>query len=187
MSALETIYARASCRQYNDTTVDKETIEKLIDAAVHAPTAMNTQPWVFGVIQDSDLLKKYSDITKKGLLDNLDKIPAFERYRDTLSDPNYHVFYNAPALVVIYAKPGVSPAAMIDCSMAAENLMLAAREMGLGTCWIGFATILFNSKEVKQELEVPEDYDAIAPLIIGYPQGDITVTEKNKAEILFWK
>jgi Nitroreductase family len=59
-------------------------------------------------------------------------------FQEILNDPNFDIFYGAPALIVISTGTQI-PWAVEDCALAAENLMLAARGMGLGTCWIGFA------------------------------------------------
>ena len=65
-------------------------------------------------------------------------VPRRKHFKDILSDPKFNVFYDAPVLIVI-ANKTEGPWATIDCALAAQNLMLAARAAGLGTCWIGFA------------------------------------------------
>jgi nitroreductase len=187
MDLIEAINSRRSVRKYTDAPVSKEAVEKLIDAAVHAPTAMNTQPWTFGVIQGSEKMLELSSKAKKYLLGILHMFPMMEGYRETLENPEFDIFYGAPTLVVIYARPQKSPAPQIDCAMAAENLMLAARGMGLATCWIGFAGFYLNNPDAKRELGVPADYDAVAPIIVGYPDGDAPPPEKKATEIVFWK
>lgn len=186
MELMEAIGKRRSIRAYKPDAVSREAIDRLLDAAVQAPSAMNTQPWVFGVIQDSSTLQKYSERTKAFLLGKIAEWPWIERYREYFEDPDYSIFYNAPTLVVIYAK-AISPIAQIDCTLAAENLMLAATDMGLGTCWIGFATEVLNSPEAKKELGVPEEYTVIAPIIVGYPDGPPPEREKNPPEVIYRK
>jgi nitroreductase len=164
--------------------VSREAIDKLLHAAVQAPTGMNAQPWAFGVIQDKETLRNYSDRTKTFLLGKIAEWPWLERYREHFVNPGYSVFYSAPALVVIYAK-AASHIAQIDCALAAENLILTACDMGLGSCWIGFATEVLNASEAKKELGVPEEYTAIAPIIVGYPDGPPPEREKNPPEVIF--
>lgn len=187
MDIIEAINTRRSVRSYAGTPVTKETIEKLIDAAIHAPTAMNAQPWAFGVVQGSDRMRELSSKAKKYLLGILHLFPAMEGYRETLENPEFDIFYGAPALVVIYSRPDRSPTPQIDCAMAADNIMLIAHSLGLGTCWIGFSGFYLNTPDAKRELGVPAEYEAIAPIIVGYPEGDIPVPEKEAAEIVFWK
>jgi len=70
-----------------------------------------------------------------------------------LSDPNYNIFSNMPLLIFV---SGIkSPYAIYDCSMAVQNMMLAAFTLGVGSCWIGTAVGLANDPKVKAELEFP--------------------------------
>lgn len=186
MELMEAIRKRRSVRSYKPDAVGREKIETLLDAAVHAPSAMNAQPRAFGVIEDKATLGKYSERTKAFLLSKMEEWPWLANYKPYFENPEYNVFYHAPALVVIYAKNN-APVSGIDCTLAAENLMLAAADMGLGTCWIGFATWILDTPEAKKELGVPEEYTAVAPIIVGYPGDDNPPTEKNPPEIVYWK
>jgi len=88
--------------------------------------------------------------------------------RHMLEDPQFALFYDAPALVVVLAKSAATQSAE-DCCLAAENLMLAARSEGLGSCWIGFARPWLDLPATKAELNLPEHYHLVAPIILGYP------------------
>ena len=85
-----------------------------------------------------------------------------------LRKPEFNIFYNAPALVIIYGDTS-SHWRDYDCTMVAYNLMLLAEEDGLGSCWIGFAHRIFDMEEIKRELKVPEEYSLVAPIIVGHP------------------
>jgi len=185
MEFMDVVTARRSVRSYTPTPLDRATIEKLIHAAIQAPSATNTQPWAFGVITGVERLKEYGDRVKAKLLPALDQMPELERYRDMITDPKYNVFHGAPALVVIYGKP-TSLLPEIDCALAAQNLMLAAAAMNLGTCWIGFAQEFFDPPAVKAELGVPESYKAIAPIIVGHPAGTTPPVPRNTPEVVYW-
>jgi nitroreductase len=88
-----------------------------------------------------------------------------------LEDPDFQLFYHAPSLIVISASQVGAPWAVEDCSLAAENLMLAAYASGLGTCWIGLAQAWLGTAEGKTALQLDRD-DAVpvAPIIVGYPK-----------------
>ncbi|NVN92461.1 MAG: nitroreductase [Desulfuromonadales bacterium] len=159
---------RVSCRKFSDQTPTRETIDTLIQTAVWAPSGSNNQPWRFVVITDREKLKSISDAAKRSWLESLDTAPFIRQYEKWMNDPAYNIFYNAPALIIIY---GDSAAhwQVYDCSMVAQNINLLAEEGGLGCCWIGFAHNVLNEAGVKLELGVPEQYELVAPLIIGYP------------------
>lgn len=186
MNLMEAINARRSVRSYKPDMVDRETIKHLLHAAVQAPSGMNTQPWAFGIIEDAQRLSDYSGRIKAILLDSIEQMPWLAQYKGYFADPGSSIFYHAPTLVVIYTKTP-DPISQVDCTLAAENLMLAACDMGLGTCWIGFSNAFLNMPEVKRELGVHEDYTVVAPIIVGHPEGPIPVVEKSEAEVLFWK
>lgn len=186
MELKKAIDTRRSVRNYADKAVTREVIEILLDSAVQAPSAMNSQPWAFSIIQDEDLLKEISIKSKKLLLEKISTNPHLERYRQALEDENFNIFYNAKNLVTIYAKPE-GPCPNIDCSLAAQNIMLTAHSLGLGSCWIGFAQAYLDSEEFKTKMGVPPHYTVVAPLIIGYPAVANIVIEKKEAEVIFWE
>lgn len=186
MEFMDVIHARRTVRSFTDEPVPREVLEGLLQAAVQAPTGMNLQPWAFGIILGVERLRELSTRTKAYLLEHLEQFPMFARYRDMLANPESTVCYGAPACIVVFAKPnGATPEN--DCTMAAHNIMLAACNQGLGSCWVGFLGLLLNEAEVKREFGVPEDYRVVAPIIIGHPQGNIPPVPKNAPEILFWQ
>src|SRR5579871_231547 len=132
MELMDAIYQRRAVRSYTDRVVDRDTIRKLFWAAVQAPSAINAQPWAFAVIQDRDLLKQISDRARTHFLKTAGgAIPA--SLWDVVTAPDFNMFYNAGTLILICAKP-TEPAAAEDCCLAAQNLMLAACDLGLATC-----------------------------------------------------
>jgi nitroreductase len=162
------IQARRSCRAYSDQPLTQQEIEALIADAVWAPSGSNQQPWRFVVIRDTATLKRYSDFCKKTLLAELESSPYLEQYGGMLRKPDFNIFYNAQALVIIYGNTS-SHWRDYDCTMVAYNLMLLAEEDGLGSCWIGFAHRIFDLEEIKRELNVPQEYSLVAPIIVGHP------------------
>jgi len=169
MDINDAIFSRRSVREYSSQSVDEPTIRRLIDAAVHAPNAVNQQPWMFTVIRDQSLLDRVSRDAKSHMLANMPAGPQSDHFRSLLGDPTFQIFYDAPALIVISAAaPG--PWIVEDCALAAENLMLAAYAVGLGTCWIGFAQGFLNTPDGKQSLGLPAACVPVAPIIVGHPK-----------------
>lgn len=189
---LHAIYHRRAVRSYSAEQPDDELIRELLDAAVQAPTAMHVEPWAFVIVQDKALLRRYSDRAKTILLDDisaggeLGQDPAAkQRLSGMLADPSFNIFYDAGTLIVICRRPA-GRYAEADCWLAAENLMLAACAKELGTCCIGFAIPLLNTPDVKQELRIPGDYVAVAPLIVGFPRSVIPRVSRKPPHVLRW-
>jgi nitroreductase len=187
LEILEAITTRRSIRSYNNEAVSRDVVEKLLEAAVMAPSGSNLQPWAFVVLQDKAVLKKYSDQAKTLWLERLKDRPDPQNYKELLSNRDFNLFYNAGTLIIIYGE-SANYTHMIDCTLAAQNMMLAAHAQGLGTCWIGFSTAFFNSNVIKQELGVPATFEAVAPVIVGYPaEGARRDPSRKPAPVLAWK
>jgi nitroreductase len=151
-----------------------------LEAAVRAPTAMLQEPCVFIVIQDRRLLQRLSDLAKPLLMA---ETPQIGYALDTPTDPDANIFYNANTLIVIgsYAKEQFVTA---ECWLAAENLMLTACSMGLGSCIIWPALPALNIPEIKAEFGIPAEYFAIAPIIVGYPNAETQPTSRKDPVVL---
>jgi nitroreductase len=181
MNVLEAIYARRAVRSYSEAPVEPKSLELLIAAAVEAPSANNTQPWHFTVVRQSALLDRISAAAKTHMLHLLDSKGGPPEMRQHLSDPAFHVFYHAPALIVISAKTG--DWAIEDASLAAENLMLAACEKGLGTCWIGFAQRWLETDEGKRSIGLQPDFQPVAPIIVGHPSASTSPVPRRAPDV----
>jgi nitroreductase len=194
MTLFEAIAKRRAVRAFRPDRIDEGTVRELLKEAVKAPTAMHAEPWAFAVIQDRALLKRYSDLAKATWSPERDGAhavahPALARDSHAsalLSQPDFNIFYDAGTLIVICARP-LGSFVVADCWLAAENLMLAACAMGLGTCCIGFGVPVFNHPEVKAELGIPADVVAVAPIILGVPKDDAPQTPRRAPEILSWR
>jgi nitroreductase len=185
MNVTEAIYARRAVRSYTPQKVDEATVRSLLRAAVQAPSAMNLQPWVFGVVQDAARLARWSEHAKALLLAQVERSPKTSHYATLLREPSFNIFYDASTLVVIGAKdPGIYTEA--DCWLAAENLMLAACEAGLGTCCIGFALPLLNTPDAKAELGLPSKGIAVAAIIVGHPAVAPPPVPRAEPQVLSW-
>lgn len=188
MSEIEAIYKRRAVRNYTPQKLDRTMINSLLEAAVQAPTAMHEEPWSFVVIQDQEILDRLSASVKALIYTeshNYSKIQM--RYlQELMNDPDFHAFYNASTLIIIYSKYH-GPYVAADCWLAAENLMLTACAQGLGTCVIGLAIAALNTPEWKTKLNLSADVTAIAPIVVGIPEGTTPVVPRKPPEILVWK
>jgi nitroreductase len=168
MDVVEAIHQRRSFRSFAGAAIARETLKQLVDAAIQAPSAMNEQPWSFTIIQNQALLGHISERAKKHMLALTKGTPAGDHYAKRLGSDDFHIFYHAPALVVISA-PLSSRWAVEDCALAAQNLMLAAHAMKLGTCWVGFAQAWLGTEDGHAATGISPSFLPVAPIIIGYP------------------
>ena len=182
MDILEAIYARRAVRLYKGDPVDDQTLRQLIDAAIHAPSAVNEQPWSFIVVRDRALLKRISQEAKAHMLKSTPAALLSHHFQELLSDPSFDIFYDAPALIVICCTTD-NAWAVEDCALAAENLMLAAVAAGLGTCWIGFAQDWLKSPAGKATLNLTAAVTPMAPIIAGYPQAPAQPVPRKEPDI----
>jgi nitroreductase len=185
---MDAIHNRRSVRSYGPQKLDAAAIQKLLDAAVWAPTAVHEEPWAFVIVQDKEVLQSLSDRAKKIFMAEAERAHPEQARRllDMVADPEFNIFYDAGTLIVICARPkGTFVGA--DCWLAAQNLLLAAYGMGLGTCVIGFAVPALNTPEIKAELGIPAECSAVAPIIVGVPHGETPRSTRKEPEILAWK
>lgn len=187
MNVIEAINARRSVRGYTGKEVDAITIYTLLEAAVRAPTAMHEEPWGFVIVQDPKLLHVVSEKAKKVFVEKAHQLYPIhsKRITETFSSPEFDIFYGASTLIIICAAEG-GGFVTADCWLAAENLMLAACSMGLGTCVIGAAVDTLNMRDVKTLLDIPADHVAVAPIIVGYPSAKTAQTSRKKPGVLAW-
>lgn len=187
-NVFEIILARRSVRAYAPDKVDRSTVQTLLEAAVRAPTAIHEEPWAFVVVQDKQILKDLSESAKPLFVEEMrhrntkGTIHSFDHF----TKPDFDIFHGAGTLIVICAKP-LGQFVIADCWLAAENLMLAACGMGLGSCVIGSAVAAMNIRKMKTELGIPDEYSAIVPIIVGVPSGETDATSRNPPLVLAWK
>jgi len=164
-------------RAYTTRPVTDDEIRVLLDAAVRAPSAMHAEPWAFVIVQDPALLNAISDRAKAGWLRpgpapvsvTGERVTTFA---DLMRSPDASIFYDAGTLVVIGAKP-LDRFVSADCWLAAENLMIAAVALGLGTCCIGSALAALDSP--------------VAAIIVGEPAAAMPAAQRQPPDIQSWK
>ncbi|WP_035626049.1 nitroreductase family protein [Herminiimonas sp. CN] len=186
MTIRDAIYGRCSVRSYTSERIDQPTLHTLLAAAVRAPTAMHGEPWQFAIVQDAELLKRLSDRAKELFSAEAAHLHPDQHSLAVFTQPSFNVFYDAGTLVVICAK-NTGHFALADCWLAAQNLMLAAHGMGLGTCVIGSAASALNLPDVKLELGIPPATTAVAPIIVGKPRGEALASARNEPQVLAWR
>lgn len=148
MDPYEMIMTRRSIRRYRLEPVPQEMLEKIVSAAMNAPSAGNEQPWHFMVITDRKLL---------------DEIPHHHPYS--------HMLHEAPAAILVCGDERLEAHQGYwaqDCSAATENMLLAAHALGLGAVWVGVYPEQKRIHALRELLALPEEITPFALVAIGY-------------------
>jgi len=162
LDVLEAIKNRRSIRAFTEKNVSDKTVETLIDAARHAPSAGNIQPWEFIIVRSQEQKRK---LTEAAL--------------------NQALIQEAPVAIVVcaneahsrmgYSNRGASLYCIQDTAAATQNILLAAFSLGLGTCWIG----AFHEKQVAEALSLPNEVRPVAIIPVGYPAEKPQIRSKR--------
>jgi len=169
---MNAIFNRRSIRKYKDKPIEKEKVEKLLRAAMQAPSAVNEQPWEFIVVQNKDTLNKLSNMS-----------------------PYSKMVASCGAAIVLVANTEafrIPTGWQQDMGAAAENLLLEAVELDLGAVWLGVATSEDASKFITNFFGLPENIKPFALISVGYPdEGQenkfIDRFNENKVHYENWK
>jgi nitroreductase len=152
METFEAILKRRSIRRYTSKEITEEQIKKLMEAAMAAPSAHNNQPWEFVVVKDREIRGKLSK-----------------------AHPYAWMCAESPLVVVVCGDTD-SLQWIDDCSAAAENMLLAGTEMGLGSCWIAARGTKYSGKDdeqvIRDILGIPKKIGVLCMLSFGYPDEE---------------
>lgn len=162
---LKIIKQRRSIRSFKEEQIKEEELQAVLEAGLYAPNAGN-QAWHFTVVQNKELLDKLNFAAKKS-----SKNMGFEHLRELGNDENFHCLYGAPTLVIISGNERAPIPLDADCAAATENLLLAAESVGLGSCWIFFVLMAFNSLQgayLRKQSKIPEGYKPNHAAVLGY-------------------
>jgi len=165
---IETIFQRRSIRKYTDQQVEPEKLDILLKVGMAAPSAMNCKPWEFVVITDPEKLSQF---------------------RSRLIFGNR----NAPAAIVVCGNPSLSlnPAARLfwvqDCSLAGENILIAAESLGLGTVWVGVHPVGEFVRVVREIAGLPKRVTPLGLIYVGYPMEDKPARTQYDERRVHWQ
>ena len=144
--AIENILTRRSIRSYTDQDVEPEKLEAILEAGMAAPSGKNGQPWDFVVL------------TRREILDEMaERLPYAKMLRE------------ARVAIAVCADRTKSPYWYVDCSAAAENILLAAHALGLGAVWTATYPYRDRMDVVKELCGLPGSYDSLCVIPVGYP------------------
>ena len=179
MDALDAIMTRRSVRKFEDRQIPDEILNTIIRAGTFAPSALDLQPWAFVVVQDQVFLTRVSQYCIPILLSQIKGAHdgMSDQFRSFLESRDYSIYYAAPTVIMIIGKEK-NRFRYIDCSLCAENLMLAAHALGIGSCWIGSTDVAYENKELMAGFKIPEGYVPVGTIAFGYPAEQPRPEEK---------
>ena len=159
---LEIIKSRRSVRSFSTTQISQDSLDKIIEAGIYAPTAHNDQPWHFTVIQNEQLLQDINKITQEAMAES-----EVEWIKKMGSNPEFKVNYGAPTLIIVSGRRD-GMAWNVDCSAAIQNMLLEAEDLDIGSCWLGLLRFYFANKKEVEKLGIPEGYEPFYGVALGY-------------------
>ena len=191
---IEAIKNRQSIRAYEPKPIPRDVINAIIEAGNQAPCMARQdsdgvlyQPWRFVVVESAEfrrkllqtalpLWKNFFESIREADPDNYKKVMRLYEAMDEPKDP---VYYSAPVIVFVIG-PADDPNP-ISCALACENIMLAACSLGLGSCYVGFGSMVKSNASVLQALELKDNERIYGPIVLGYPK------DAPEAGALRWK
>jgi nitroreductase len=162
---IATLLARRSVRLFKDEKIGKEDLDAILECAVYAPSANNTQNWHFAVIGDNATLGKVNGWILEEINSSGD-----QKIRNAAANAGASVFRNAPTVIIVSTVKD-DRFGIINASAATENILVAAQSLGIGSCWIGSVGVLASSgrlAEYARELGLPEGYAPYFGVTLGY-------------------
>jgi nitroreductase len=177
---IKTIKKRRSIREFEDKPIEKEKIDQIIDAGLWAPSARNLQPWRFIIVTNKELIKEMAKVVQEKVISD----PRYSFVKQRAETKEDAIFYSAP-LVIFILGDKKNHWSTIDCSLAAENMILAAHSLGIGSCPIGMARYLEDEKDVIEKLGFPENYKLVLTLAFGYAEEEPEPKERKK-DVVKW-
>lgn len=171
MSFFDLIKTRQSVRKYSGKVVEREKIEKCLEAARLAPSASNGQPWKYIIVDEPGLKEKVARETYSSII-------RFNKFVEQAPVMVVIVIEKSPVITQIGAKIKKKEFSLIDIGISAEHFCLQAAEEGLGTCMLGW----FNEKPIKKLLKIPKNKTIGLLISLGYAEDDYKLRKKIRKE-----
>lgn len=166
MNTLEAIFTRRSIRKFTSEPVKRDDIRTLLRAAMHAPTAGNQQDWCFVVVDDRALLAR---------------VPEFHPYARMAPQAAAGILVCAD--LRLEQRPGYW---VQDCAAAAQNILLAAHDMGLGAVWTGIHPRPERIAGVRNLFNLPDEVKPVALILIGHAAETVYPEDRYREDRIHW-
>ncbi|MDR1193606.1 MAG: nitroreductase family protein [Peptococcaceae bacterium] len=184
---LKCIRERRSNRRFTEAQIAPEQLDALLDAAIWAPSGGNNQSWLFTAVQKREALLQLNEIVREAFQrwtpddDYPGKLTIGERAKKA----GFSFYHNAPTLIIASNRPNYENA-MADCALALQNIFLAARSLGLGSCYINQLHWLRDDPGVREYLfglGVPKEHTICAAAAVGFAGAAAPAPARKKGTI----
>lgn len=174
---MKTILHRRSYRRFEHRQIDESALQEILQAGLYAPSAGGRQGVIFVVCQDKGVNERLGKIKRANSHPRMATATSYvsKEQPSIADDPKLiNAFYDAPTVITLFA-PKNFLFSVDDCAVAAENMMLMADSLGIGSCYIGQGWTAFADsygQEVLKKWEIPVTHYAVMQLILGYPREE---------------
>ena len=183
---MDNIFARRSVRKYLPDALPREALEQIVAAGKAAPSAMNKQPYHITVVTAPEKLALLDDLCRREMLSNPNLPP---HVRERVDSPDFTARYNAPCLILVCAE-GPDRNFIRDADLVMTTMLLAARALDIGSCWLGAFSFLTNidgaPELLARELGIPEGYALCEGACFGYPDGGFGEARERRTDNVNW-
>ncbi len=172
---MQTILHRRAIRRFDERQIEEELLQQILQAGLYAPSAGGKQGVIFAVCQDKEVNERLGKIKRANSNPHMATAKNYvsKEQPSIADDPKLiNAFYDAPTVITMFA-PKNFLFSVDDCAVAAENMMLAADSLGIGSCYIGQGWTAFADsygQEILRKWEIRTDYYAVMQLLLGYPR-----------------
>lgn len=198
---LNSIKFRRSIRHFKDTPVERDKLEKIIEAGRFTPSGGNRQPLSFVVVQDR--IEQLTELTLNALNDiactyepdESDPMDSQRKrysvmwkmmHRQYVRQGEDRLFFSAPAVIIVLSDKNLSVNPMVDGGLAASNMQSMADALGLGVCFNGFFTLASNDRRVREFLDIDHNKAVVTSLVLGYTDNRYYRTVPRKKPEISW-
>ena len=175
-TVIETIMTRRSVRKYQPQAVNRDTMQIIVECGINAPNAINRQAWEIRVVDNPEVIKKLTDLYVK------------DNPKEAENPSFINMFRNAPTVAFI-ANDTTFAYSPVDCGLMAENMILSAWSMGIGSCCLGGPARFMKSNpeanKYLQEMGFSENYDLLLCIGFGYPAETPKAKPRDAAKVKF--
>lgn len=173
-AVVETIMSRRSVRKYKPEPVDRETMDKIVKCGINAPNGMARESWEIRIVDNPEVISRINGM--------------YAEYMKKVNGTEVkHMIFGAPVVAFI-AHDTAYEFSQVDCGLLGENMILAAKSMGIGSCCLGSVARFVNSEygeQVRQMLDFSEGFHMLYAICFGYPDEEPAAKPRNADKVKY--